>query len=140
MNGDKSQPSIVCQNVIKMYGSGNAEVHALRGVDLDVYPGEITMLVGPSGCGKTTLLSVVAGILRADERKRGCARHRIDEAKFMAANRFSSTERRLRVPAIQFAAGAHGGGKCLGAARDSRLFEAGRVGAVERITHQNGHG
>jgi putative ABC transport system ATP-binding protein len=64
MNGDKPQPSIVCRNVIKTYGSGNAEVHALRGVDLDVYPGEITMLVGPSGCGKTTLLSVVAGILR----------------------------------------------------------------------------
>jgi putative ABC transport system ATP-binding protein len=47
-----------------VYGSGNAEVHALRGVNLDVYPGEITMLVGPSGCGKTTLLSVIAGILR----------------------------------------------------------------------------
>src|SRR6476646_2373198 len=64
MNGNNTQPSIVCRNVIKTYGSGNAEVHALRGVDLDVYPGEITMLVGPSGCGKTTLLSVVAGILR----------------------------------------------------------------------------
>ncbi|HEX5472313.1 MAG TPA: ABC transporter ATP-binding protein [Lacipirellulaceae bacterium] len=64
MNGNGTQPSIVCRNVVKTYGSGNAEVHALRGVDLDVYPGEITMLVGPSGCGKTTLLSVVAGILR----------------------------------------------------------------------------
>src|SRR5436853_4728839 len=64
MNGNNTQPSIVCRNVIKTYGSGNAEVHALRGVDLDVYPGEITMLVGPSGCGKTTLLSVIAGILR----------------------------------------------------------------------------
>ena len=64
MNGNNTQPSIVCRNVVKTYGSGNAEVHALRGVDLDVYPGEITMLVGPSGCGKTTLLSVVAGILR----------------------------------------------------------------------------
>ena len=64
MNGDNTQPSVVCRNVVKIYGSGNAEVHALRGVDLDVYPGEITMLVGPSGCGKTTLLSVVAGILR----------------------------------------------------------------------------
>src|SRR5689334_18788090 len=39
-------------------------VQALRGVDLDVYPGELTLLVGPSGCGKTTLLSVVAGILQ----------------------------------------------------------------------------
>src|SRR5215211_3344023 len=64
MNGDNTQPSIVCRNVVKTYGSGNAEVHALRGVDLEVYPGELTMLVGPSGCGKTTLLSVVAGILR----------------------------------------------------------------------------
>jgi putative ABC transport system ATP-binding protein len=50
--------------VVKIYGRGNAEVHALRGVDLEVYAGELTMLVGPSGCGKTTLLSVVAGILR----------------------------------------------------------------------------
>jgi putative ABC transport system ATP-binding protein len=64
MNGDNTKPSIICRDVVKTYGSGNAEVHALRGVDLDVYPGEITMLVGPSGCGKTTLLSVVAGILR----------------------------------------------------------------------------
>jgi putative ABC transport system ATP-binding protein len=64
VNGDKSKPLIECRDVVKTYGSGNAEVHALRGVNLDVYPGEITMLVGPSGCGKTTLLSVIAGILR----------------------------------------------------------------------------
>ena len=35
----------------------------LRGVDLEVARGEITLLVGQSGCGKTTLLSVVAGLL-----------------------------------------------------------------------------
>src|SRR3954464_11410548 len=64
MSNGNSQPSVVCRDVVKIYGSGNAEVHALRGVNLDVYPGEITMLVGPSGCGKTTLLSIVAGILR----------------------------------------------------------------------------
>jgi putative ABC transport system ATP-binding protein len=57
-------PLISCRGVAKVYGSGNAEVHALRGVDLDVYAGELTMLVGPRGCGKTTLLSVLAGILR----------------------------------------------------------------------------
>ncbi len=57
------QPAIVCRRVTKNYGSGNAQVQALRGVDLDVFPGELTLLVGPSGCGKTTLLSVVAGIL-----------------------------------------------------------------------------
>lgn len=59
-----TQPSIVCRNVVKNYGWGNAQVQALRGVDLEVRPGEVTMLVGPSGCGKTTLLSVLAGILR----------------------------------------------------------------------------
>jgi putative ABC transport system ATP-binding protein len=64
MNVSNTKPLISCHEVVKTYGSGNAEVHALRGVNLDVYPGEITMLVGPSGCGKTTLLSVVAGILR----------------------------------------------------------------------------
>lgn len=64
MSSANSQPSIICRDVVKNYGSGNALVQALRGVDLDVYPGELTMLVGPSGCGKTTLLSVLAGILR----------------------------------------------------------------------------
>ncbi len=64
MNGEIATPLVTCRDVVKIYGSGNAEVHALRGVDLEVYPGELTMLVGPSGCGKTTLLSVVAGILR----------------------------------------------------------------------------
>jgi putative ABC transport system ATP-binding protein len=60
----EDNPLVSCRGVTKVYGSGNAEVHALRGVDLDVYGGELTMLVGPSGCGKTTLLSVLAGILR----------------------------------------------------------------------------
>jgi putative ABC transport system ATP-binding protein len=64
MNGQNTKALVTCREVVKTYGSGNAEVHALRGVNLDVYPGEITLLVGPSGCGKTTLLSVVAGILR----------------------------------------------------------------------------
>lgn len=64
MNGNHIKPLVTCRGVVKTYGSGNAAVHALRGIDLDVYPGELTMLVGPSGCGKTTLLSVIAGILR----------------------------------------------------------------------------
>jgi putative ABC transport system ATP-binding protein len=64
MNGNDT-PLVTCREVVKIYGRGNAEVHALRGVDLDVYAGELTMLVGPSGCGKTTLLSVMAGILHA---------------------------------------------------------------------------
>ncbi len=64
MEISQTTPLISCRKVAKIYGSGNAEVHALRGVDLDVYAGKLTMLVGPSGCGKTTLLSVLAGILK----------------------------------------------------------------------------
>jgi putative ABC transport system ATP-binding protein len=47
----------------KEFGSGQARVLALRGVDFEARFGETTFLVGPSGCGKTTLLSVVAGLL-----------------------------------------------------------------------------
>ena len=54
------------RGVSKTFGKGDQRVLALRGVDWDVYPGQLTMIVGPSGCGKTTLLSVVAGILDAD--------------------------------------------------------------------------
>lgn len=52
--------------VTKTFGDGDAKVHALRGVDLDVFTGELLMLVGPSGCGKTTLISIVAAILNHD--------------------------------------------------------------------------
>jgi putative ABC transport system ATP-binding protein len=55
--------AVSCRSVTKIYGSGAATVHALRGIDLDVRNGELLMLVGPSGCGKTTLISIMAGVL-----------------------------------------------------------------------------
>jgi putative ABC transport system ATP-binding protein len=58
---------VICRNVIKDYGSGDVRVRALRGVNLDISPGELTLLVGPSGCGKTTLISILAGTLDATE-------------------------------------------------------------------------
>lgn len=58
--------AIQCRGLIKSFGEGDAQVRALRGVDLDVDFGELLMLVGPSGCGKTTLISIIAGILDQD--------------------------------------------------------------------------
>src|SRR3954462_2717550 len=54
------------RGVTKHFGTGDQRVLALRGVDWDVYKGQMSLIVGPSGCGKTTLLSVIAGILDAD--------------------------------------------------------------------------
>jgi len=59
--------AVRCEGVTKTYGEGPSEVIALRGVDLDVYRGELLMLVGPSGCGKTTLISIIGAILNQDE-------------------------------------------------------------------------
>lgn len=60
------EPAVLCRAVAKTYDTGETQVPALRGVDLEVHPGELLMLVGPSGCGKTTLISIIAGILDQD--------------------------------------------------------------------------
>ncbi len=48
--------------VTKVYGKGEAEVDALKGVDLELYAGEVVVVLGPSGSGKTTLLNIIGGI------------------------------------------------------------------------------
>src|ERR1043166_158865 len=60
---NRDEYAVVCRRIEKWFGAGEARVHALRGVDLEIRMGELAMLVGPSGCGKTTLLSVIAGLL-----------------------------------------------------------------------------
>jgi putative ABC transport system ATP-binding protein len=60
------QEIVRCRDVTKSFGTGAAMVAALRGVDLDVYDGELLLLVGPSGCGKTTLLTIIGAMLERD--------------------------------------------------------------------------
>ncbi len=50
------------EGVVKTYGEGEAQVHALRGVDFDLREGELVVLLGASGSGKSTLLNILGGL------------------------------------------------------------------------------
>ena len=59
--------AVDARGITKVFGSGALAFQALRGVDFQVAPGELVMLVGPSGSGKTTLLSILGCVLTATE-------------------------------------------------------------------------
>lgn len=66
---DRNPIAVSCRGLVKQLGNGSIRTRVLHGIDLDVFPGEMTFLLGPSGCGKTTLISTIAGLLVADEGK-----------------------------------------------------------------------
>ncbi len=53
-------------NLRKGFGSGSRRLEVLKGINMEVEPGELVSLMGPSGCGKSTLLNIIGGLLEAD--------------------------------------------------------------------------
>ncbi len=59
---ESRQPVFHARGVVKTYRQGEVEVRALRGVDLDLYAGELVVMLGASGSGKSTLLNILGGL------------------------------------------------------------------------------
>ena len=56
------EPLVQVRGVVKEFMSGEEIRQILKGVDLDVYPGELVVVLGESGCGKRTLLNIIGGM------------------------------------------------------------------------------
>ncbi|GMV81340.1 MAG: ABC transporter ATP-binding protein [Planctomycetota bacterium] len=67
--GPRDEVIVRAKDVKKIYRMGDQEVHALRGVDLDIYKGEYLSIMGPSGSGKSTLFNMVGGLDKPSEGK-----------------------------------------------------------------------
>lgn len=61
-NGVNALPAIVLSDISKQFGTGESQVSALKGVNLEIAKGEFIALCGPSGSGKSTLLNILSGI------------------------------------------------------------------------------
>jgi len=90
------RPIFRTEAVTKVYDTGGAKVHALAGVDLALFAGELAVLLGPSGSGKSTLLNILGGLDRVSSgrvwfrdldltalRDRGLTRYRRDHVGFV---------------------------------------------------------
>ena len=60
LNGQTS--AVLADDVVRVYGEGDTEVRALRGVSVNIMPGRLTAVMGPSGSGKSTLMHILAGL------------------------------------------------------------------------------
>ncbi|MBS0270624.1 MAG: ABC transporter ATP-binding protein [Proteobacteria bacterium] len=71
-----SQVIVEAEGIVKMLGSAPNEIKVLKGIDLELQTGELTLMMGPSGSGKTTLLSILGCILSPTQGKLTIAGHK----------------------------------------------------------------
>ncbi|MCI0463900.1 MAG: ABC transporter ATP-binding protein [Gemmataceae bacterium] len=90
MSGDGT-PVVRVRGLTRVYGGGEARVEALRGIDLDIAPGEFVAVMGPSGSGKSTLLHLIGGL---DTPSGGSVRVGGEELAALDDNRLTLLRRR----------------------------------------------
>ena len=61
---DHSEPACIFKvtDLTKTYHTGTVDVHALRGINLELFPAEVSVFLGPSGSGKSTMLNIIGGL------------------------------------------------------------------------------
>lgn len=89
--------SIVIEDAVKKYGTGESEIYALNHVSLQIESGEICVILGPSGSGKSTLLHMIGGLDRLDS---GAVT--VDGTKVSALNKKELTEYRRQKAGVVF--------------------------------------
>jgi putative ABC transport system ATP-binding protein len=63
------EPTLKARDVIRTFGEGDTQVTAVNDVSLDLYKGQVSLLMGPSGSGKSTLLAILSGLLHPNSGK-----------------------------------------------------------------------
>ena len=82
------EPVFRARALCKHYTMGEVQVQALRGIDLDLYPGEFVVLLGASGSGKSTLLNILGGLDRPSSGQVQCRGHSLGAADEAELTRF----------------------------------------------------
>jgi len=83
-----AEPVFRARALCKHYPMGEVQVQALRGIDLDLYPGEFVVLLGASGSGKSTLLNILGGLDRPSSGQVQCQGHNLGAAEEAELTRF----------------------------------------------------